>query len=71
VPLRFAFLLAFCSALFAPSAAAETLRITSMPAGATVEIDGVIVGTTPFSKKYPGGYFHRTRTALGTRLEHP
>jgi S1-C subfamily serine protease len=50
---------------------ADTLRITSAPTGATVEIDGVVVGTTPFQKEYPGGYFHRTHTALGKRLEHP
>lgn len=50
---------------------AEKLRITSNPAGATVEIDGVAVGTTPFEKEYPGGYFHKTRTLLGARLEHP
>jgi S1-C subfamily serine protease len=36
-----------------------------------VEIDGVAVGTTPFEKDYPGGYFHRTRTLFGSRLEHP
>ena len=35
-----------------------------------MEIDGVIAGTTPFSKDYPGGYFHKTRTSLGARLEH-
>jgi S1-C subfamily serine protease len=50
---------------------AETLRITSKPSGATVEIDGVIAGTTPFEKEYPGGYFHKTRTSMGSRLEHP
>jgi S1-C subfamily serine protease len=49
---------------------ADTLRITSNPAGATVEIDGVPAGTTPFEKEMPGGYFHRTKTSLGTRLEH-
>ena len=47
------------------------LTINSTPPGATVEIDGVKVGTTPFVKNYPGGYFHRTKTALGSRLEHP
>src|SRR5262249_5660686 len=26
---------------------------------------------TPFEKDYPGGYFHRTRTAVGSRLERP
>lgn len=52
-------------------AAAETLKITSIPSGATVEIDGVLVGTTPFEKDYPGGYFHKTLTSMGSRLEHP
>jgi hypothetical protein len=51
-------------------AVAEKLQITSTPAGATVELDGVTVGTTPFEKDLPGGYFHKTRTALGARLEH-
>src|SRR5215472_12981606 len=50
---------------------AEKLRITSNPTGATVEIDGVSMGTTPFEKDYPGGYFHKTRTLFGARLEHP
>jgi serine protease Do len=56
---------------FVSSSAADTLRITSSPPGATVELDGVAVGATPFEKEFPGGYFHRTRTALGHRLEHP
>jgi hypothetical protein len=58
----------FClpSLAFAPS-----LKITSNPPGATVEPDSVPVGTTPFEKTFPGGFFHRTRTALGQRLEHP
>jgi S1-C subfamily serine protease len=50
---------------------AQSLKITSNPPGATVELDGVPAGTTPFEKKFPGGYFHRTLTALGSRLEHP
>src|SRR5690242_6178904 len=52
-------------------ALADKLRITSIPPGATVEIDGVAMGTTPFEKEYPGGYFHKTRTSFGARLEHP
>jgi serine protease Do len=52
-------------------AAAETLRITSTPPGATVEIDGVAAGTTPFEKDFPGGYFHKTKTSMGARLGHP
>jgi S1-C subfamily serine protease len=53
-----------------PRARADQLQITSKPPGATVEIDGVPVGTTPFAKDFPGGYFHKTRTAVGSRLEH-
>src|SRR5271154_3820296 len=52
-------------------AVSDTLKITSTPPGATVEIDGVLEGTTPFEKEFPGGYFHRTRTSMGSRLEHP
>ena len=50
---------------------AETLRINSNPPGATVELDGVVAGTTPFGKDFPGGYFHKTKTSMGARLEHP
>ena len=58
--------------LFLPTrVSAEKLAITSTPPGATVEINGIAVGTTPFEKDYPGGYFHRTHTSLGARLEHP
>jgi serine protease Do len=55
---------------FVTSSSADTLKITSSPPGATVELDGVAAGATPFEKEFPGGYFHRTRTALGHRLEH-
>lgn len=55
-----------------PSAAlSDTLKITSNPSGATVEINGVRVGTTPYEEDVPGGYLHKTKTALGRRLEHP
>src|SRR5712664_9176 len=67
--------LILCAALFllsCPSRAlADRLQITSNPSGATVELDGVAVGTTPFEKDFPGGYFHKTRTSMGSRLEHP
>jgi len=67
--------LSFCAALVllaSPTRAfAEKLQITSNPSGASVELNGVAVGTTPFEKDYPGGYFHKTRTVLGSRLEHP
>ncbi|HEY0703211.1 MAG TPA: PEGA domain-containing protein [Candidatus Acidoferrales bacterium] len=56
--------------MMAPAAGAETFSVTSSPAGAEVEIDGVAVGTTPFQTQYPGGYFHKTHTVFSTRLEH-
>jgi S1-C subfamily serine protease len=52
-------------------ALAEKLQITSNPSGAAVELDGVAAGTTPFEKDFPGGYFHKTHTSFGSRLEHP
>src|ERR1700722_13607771 len=57
-------------AAIAPGVRAESFKITSTPAGAEVEIDGVVVGTTPFQTDYPGGYFHKTHTVFSTRLEH-
>jgi serine protease Do len=54
----------------ATGASAATLKIISTPPGATVEIDGVVVGTTPYEAKFPGGYFHKTHTVFGTRLQH-
>ena len=63
-------LISFC--LGHISLLAEELRIVSTPPGATVEIDGKVVGTTPYtSKKLPGGYFHKTATVFGARLERP
>jgi len=50
---------------------ADKPHITSTPPGATVELDGVTVGTTPFEKDFRGGYFRKTRTSMGSRLEHP
>jgi S1-C subfamily serine protease len=52
-------------------ATADTLKLVSSPAGATVEIDGIVVGTTPYEKKIPGGYLHKTHTVFGERLSHP
>jgi serine protease Do len=53
------------------TANADILKITSNPSGATVEIDGVVAGTTPYEMKVPGGYFHRTHSVFGARLGHP
>jgi S1-C subfamily serine protease len=49
---------------------AEELTITSNPSGATIEIDGKVIGMTPHVSKVPGGYFHKTTTVFGARLEH-
>lgn len=59
-----------CMCAAAPQVCAETLTITSTPPGATVEIDGVVVGTTPYKVKYPGGYFHKPHTVFASRLQH-
>jgi S1-C subfamily serine protease len=67
--------LTLCAALFLLSCPApifaDKLQITSNPPGATVELDGVAAGTTPFEKDFPGGYFRKTKTSMGSRLEHP
>jgi len=59
-----------CSLLFGTRTLADNLTINSSPSGATVEVDGVLVGTTPCQIKYPGGYFHKTRSVFGERLQH-
>ena len=48
----------------------ETLTITSKPPGATVEIDGMATGDTPYRVDYPGGYFHKPHTVFNARLDH-
>jgi len=53
----------------APRTHAENLTITSTPPGATVEIDGNVVGPTPYQIEYPGAYFHKPHTVFGARLE--
>jgi S1-C subfamily serine protease len=59
-----------CGLLSFP-ALADKLRITTVPPGATVQINGVLVGTTPYEQSIPGGYLHKTKTALGARLGYP
>jgi hypothetical protein len=54
------------------SLVAEDFRIESTPPGASVEIEGKVVGATPYIwAKLPGGYFHKTRSVFGARLERP
>jgi PEGA domain len=59
------------AAATSPSTPAETLKVTSSPAGANVEIDGVLMGKTPYKIDYPGGYFHKPHTVFAARLGHP
>jgi S1-C subfamily serine protease len=66
LPIYFLFALSFC----VPPATGQVLKVTSNPNGAKVEINGVAVGTTPYELKLPGGYFHKTKTVYGARLEH-
>jgi hypothetical protein len=54
----------------APRTHAENLTITSTPPGASVEVDGSVIGTTPYTTDYPGGYFHKPHTVFSSRLEH-
>ncbi|MDP9146212.1 MAG: trypsin-like peptidase domain-containing protein [Acidobacteriota bacterium] len=58
------------SLFLSASARADKLQITSTPSGASVVINGVFVGSTPYEKNIPGGYLHKTRTTIGSRLSH-
>jgi PEGA domain len=62
---------ALCLFAWPSPARGDTLRIISTPPGAAVEINGVAAGVTPYEKELPGGYFHKTKTPFGARLEHP
>src|SRR5579885_1058656 len=50
---------------------ADPVKSSSTPPGATVESDGRVFGKTPIEKEFPGGYFHRPKTAFSARLERP
>jgi S1-C subfamily serine protease len=67
------FIIAFAVCILGPYLPAQHLEINSTPPGATVEIDGKAVGTTPYvsKKSLPGGYFHKTATVFGARLGVP
>ena len=62
---------ALVCALLSLPAHADKLRIVTIPPGAAVQINGVLVGTTPYEQNIPGGYLHKTKTALGARLGYP
>jgi S1-C subfamily serine protease len=71
VPSGYLSLLVSVLVIFPATVRADKLSITSAPPGATVEIDGVTLGRTPFVREYPKNYFHRPMWAIGSRLEHP
>ena len=47
------------------------LTITSQPPGASVEINGIVVGETPYAVKIPKGYLHGSKTVFGKLLRQP
>ncbi len=48
-----------------------TLRITSDPPVADVEINGIVVGQTPYEVEIPASYLRKPKTIFGSRLDHP
>jgi hypothetical protein len=53
--LRLSMLLLLSFSLLIHAAAGQVLKVTSKPSGTKVEIDGVVVGTTPYEVKLPRG----------------
>lgn len=50
--------------------AKDYLSINSQPSGATVELDGIVVGKTPYSVEIPGGYLRGSKSVFGKLLRH-
>jgi S1-C subfamily serine protease len=71
-PVRLVF--CFCILLLyappGPCATKDYLTINSQPLGATLEIDGVVVGKTPYKAEIPGGYLRGTKSVFGRLLRH-
>src|SRR5258708_35268852 len=59
-----------CSLAPIRSLAKDYLSINSEPSGATVELDGIVVGKTPYSVEIPGGYLHGAKSVFGKLLRH-
>lgn len=51
-------------------AAKDYLTINSQPPGATVELDGIVVGITPYTVEIPSGYLHGSKSVFGKLLRH-
>src|SRR5258705_11887309 len=60
----------FCFANPLRSSAKDYLTINSQPSGATVELDGIVVGKTPYTVEVPGGYLRGARSVFGKLLRH-
>jgi len=69
-PCLYALILLAAFTGLAPPSHAERLTITSVPVGATIEIDGAAIGVTPYTIDYPSSYFHKPHTVFSSRLEH-
>ncbi len=54
----------------APVARADELTITSTPPNAKVELNGIVVGTTPYQMKIPGSYLHKPHSVFSEKLDH-
>jgi hypothetical protein len=67
LPLRVRIVFGMLAALSLVSvcAAKDYLTITSSPSGATVEIDGIIVGKTPYKAEVPSAYYKVSRIRSG------
>ena len=50
--------------------AKDYLTINSQPPGATVELDGIVVGKTPYSVEIPGAYLRGSHSVFGKLLRH-
>lgn len=48
--------------------AKDRVSINTDPPGATVEIDGIVVGKTPYQFEVPGGYLHGAKSVFGKVL---
>jgi S1-C subfamily serine protease len=48
--------------------AKDSVSINTNPPGATVEIDGIVVGKTPYQFDVPGGYLHGSKSVFGKIL---
>jgi len=65
------FLLTLLGAVPALGQTNPTLRITSDPPVADVEINGIVVGQTPYEVEIPASYLRKPKTIFGSRLDHP